>query len=38
MLNCYTDGLDKLCGAYALVLDLREKHVNILIKTVYFCE
>ena len=36
MLNCYTDGLDKLCGACALVLDLREKHVNIHLNCRYF--
>ena len=36
MLNCYTDGLDKLCGACALVLDLREKHVNIHLNCGYF--
>ena len=36
MLNCYTDGLYKLCGACALVLDLREKHVNIHLNCGYF--
>jgi len=36
MLNCYTDGLDKLCGACALVLDLRGKHVNIHLNCGYF--